>query len=426
MTQFFSRLARAIQSPIVAFTAAVLLLFWLGSPVFPQTSTQEKVFGEVWQTVNEQFFDPNFNGVDWAAMREKYKSQAAKAPTSAQFAAIVNQMLGELKTSHTRFYTPEETAYYQLLGIFQPDIKKLPAAAKKLFPNGKYEYTGIGVFTKTIDNKTFVNAVLDGSPAATAGLKVGDQILSVNGSPYHPILSFAKRANQPLTLQIQRSPDPSSQQTVTVTPKLLDATTLFLDAQRASTQILPEQGKRIGYLHIWSNAADFYQEQMVEALLFGKLRSADGLVLDLRDGWGGGSATYLNFFTGESPSITSIQRGGREFTTNYRWTKPVVVLINEGSRSSKEIVAYGFQKSKSATLVGAKTAGAVVAGSGFVMQDGSLLYLAVADVRVDGEQRLEGKGVTPDIPVAFPLEYAQGKDPQKEQAIAALLTALKP
>jgi carboxyl-terminal processing protease len=49
-----------------------------------------------------------------------------------------------------------------------------------------------------------------------------------------------------------------------------------------------------------------------------------------------------------------------------------------------------------------------------------LLYLAVVDVLVDGE-RLEGKGVIPDIEVPSPLEYAQGKDPQLEKAVEVLL-----
>ena len=75
--------------------------------------------------------------------------------------------------------------------------------------------------------------------------------------------------------------------------------------------------------------------------------------------------------------------------------------------------------------IGAKTAGAVVGGRGFVMQNGSLLYLAVADVFVNGNQRLEGKGVNPDVAVAFPLEYAAGTDPQRQQAIAILMTAIE-
>jgi carboxyl-terminal processing protease len=52
-----------------------------------------------------------------------------------------------------------------------------------------------------------------------------------------------------------------------------------------------------------------------------------------------------------------------------------------------------------------------------------LLYLAVADVFVDGK-RLEGKGVTPDIQVSFTLAYAEGKDPQKEKAIETVLAAI--
>ena len=76
-------------------------------------------------------------------------------------------------------------------------------------------------------------------------------------------------------------------------------------------------------------------------------------------------------------------------------------------------------------MVGTKTAGAVVAGRPFLMDDGSILYVAVADVYVDGKQRLEGKGVTPNIEVPFPLEYAQGVDPQKERAIEIALEAVK-
>ena len=74
-------------------------------------------------------------------------------------------------------------------------------------------------------------------------------------------------------------------------------------------------------------------------------------------------------------------------------------------------------------MVGSKTAGAVVGGRPFLMSDGSLLYVAVVDVYVDGK-RLEGQGVTPDIPVPFALEYAEGNDPQKEQAIETVLEAI--
>lgn len=52
-------------------------------------------------------------------------------------------------------------------------------------------------------------------------------------------------------------------------------------------------GKKVGYIHIWSNAADPYQQQLQDELIYGRLKNADGLVLDLRDGWGGGDVSYL-------------------------------------------------------------------------------------------------------------------------------------
>lgn len=421
------RLTRDSRLLIITLSSIlIMLLCWLISPVLPiRAQSASEIFDQVWETVNENFYDPNFNGVDWQAMRSKYQPQVRHAQSSEQVAAAINQMLSELKTSHTQLYTANEPAYYQALGIFQPRIPDLRQQLKKFFPNGKIEYSGIGIFTQDIHGKTFVSAILDGSPAAEAQLKVGDQLLSVEGRPFHPIQSFAGKANQKVTLLIQRersvsngeSPNSSSQQEIVVTPKMLDATTMFLDAQKASNQVIERQGKKIAYVHIWSYAGDQYHRQLEDDLLYGRLKDADALVLDLREGWGGTPASVLNIYTGRGPSVTNVPRNGTRNTYNSHWNKPVVMLVNEASRSAKEILAYSFQRYNIGRVVGSKTAGAVVAGRPVLMSDGSLLYVAAADVYVDGEQRLEGKGVTPDIIVPFSLEYAQGADPQKEQAI---------
>jgi carboxyl-terminal processing protease len=384
---------------------------------------QAAIFDQVWKTVNDNFYDPKFNGVDWKAMRSKYEQKVKQAQSSEELAALVNQMLGELKTSHTQFYTPNEPAYYQLLGIFVPRSSEFEKQLKKFFPKGKVEYSGIGIFTKDIDGKTFVSAILDGSPADQAGLMVGDRILSVEGRPFEPIQSFAGKAGQNVRLLIERSPN--TQQEIAVTPKMLDAIAMFVDAMAASTQVIEREGKKIGYIHIWSYAGDKYQQQLEEELIYGRLKDADGLVLDLRHGWGGAPQTALNIYTARDLSVTSIPRDGTRNTYHSQWKKPVVMLVNEGSRSAKEILALGFQQYDIGPVVGAKTPGAVVAGRPFLMQDGSILYVAVADVYVNGDERLEGKGVTPDIVVPFSPEYARGADPQKERAIEVALEAVK-
>lgn len=409
----------------IALSVAIAVLGWILIPSSFTVAAPPKVFEQAWKTVNDNFFDPKFNGVNWQATREKYAPLAAKASSQAELATLINQMLAELNTSHTRFYTPEETAYYQLLGIFQPRSRDLQRLPRSIFPKGKLEYSGIGIFTRTINGKTFISGVMEGTPAAQAGLQTGDEILGADGQPFHPVNSFKGKANQSVKLLIQKTANLNTQKEVTVTPKLLNPLTMFLDVQKASTQTFERNGKRIGYVHLWSYAGDQYQEQLEEDLIYGKLREADGLVLDLRNGWGGAPLTALNIFTARGPSVDNIPRGQERYTIRAQWNKPVVMLVNEGSRSAKEILAYGFKQYKIGTVIGAKTPGAVVAGRAFLMEDGTLLYCAVSDVYVDGNQRLEGKGVTPDVEVPFTVEYAQGADPQREQAIATLLQQIR-
>jgi carboxyl-terminal processing protease len=98
------------------------------------------------------------------------------------------------------------------------------------------------------------------------------------------------------------------------------------------------------------------------------------------------------------------------------------MLIDEGSRSGKEVLAYAFKKHHVGILVGHKTAGMVLAGMCRPLADGSVLYLAVQNVLVDGES-LEGIGVEPDVTVERNLPYSQGRDEQLEAAVQALLSA---
>ena len=380
------------------------------------------VFNEAWKTVNDNFFDPKFNGIDWQATRNKYQPLAKQAKSREELATVINQMLAELKTSHTRFYTPQEPAYYQLLGIFGTDA--FGQKFKQVFPDGDITYPGIGIFTKDTGDRTFISGILAGSPAARSGLKVGDRILNADGQKYQPIQSFAGKESKEVKLSIQRTLDENSIQTITVIPQRLDPQKVFLEAMEQSIDLVKRGDRQIGYIHIWSYAGQQYQSLLIDELTSGKLRSADALILDLRDGWGGASPSYLNIFTGKVPTMTRILRDGTTSDLDYQWKKPVAMLVNQGSRSGKEILAYGFQQYQIGPVIGTKTAAAVVGGSPFLLSDGSLLYLAVVDVRVNGD-RLEGKGVTPDIEVPFSLEYAQGADPQKEKAIEVLVATLK-
>jgi carboxyl-terminal processing protease len=67
-----------------------------------------KIFDDVWQTINENYYDPTFNGVDWQAVRQRYRGRINTVSTDQDFYQLLDQMVGELHDVHTRFRTPSE------------------------------------------------------------------------------------------------------------------------------------------------------------------------------------------------------------------------------------------------------------------------------------------------------------------------------
>jgi carboxyl-terminal processing protease len=223
---------------------------------------------------------------------------------------------------------------------------------------------------------------------------------------------------QDVTITVQRTAG-AAPMNLTVRPAQLEPEAALLTAMEQSIRLIEAGGRRVGYVHAWSYAGEAFHELLQGEVAFGALKDADALVLDLRGGWGGASPTYLNLFNPRVPALTQVGRDGQANTFDFQWRKPVALLVDGGSRSGKEVLAYGFKKYGLGPVVGAKTAGAVVGGRPFLIRGGMLLYLAVADTRVDGE-RLEGRGIVPDVEVPFSLPYAEGRDPQLDAAVRLL------
>ena len=378
---------------------------------------------QVWQFVNKYFYDKNFNGVEWDSVLNRYPVNSTTS--QQQEADSINRMLAELEASHTAYYTRDMPSFYQLLGIFLPNNAALREEFEAINSASNTKYTGIGIFTRLIGQKRFVSGVLHGGPADIAGILLGDEILEVNGEPFHPMKSFNGEANKPVNIRILRTANSKNEQVIETVPQMLDGTTMFLNALNESVEIVRQNNTEIGYVRVWSFAGKQYRAALEQLLLYGRLRDVDALVLDLRGGWGGGNASDLNFFRKDNILYESI--GGEDFSysTQSAWTKPVVLLTDGDSRSGKEVFAYGFKKYGIGKIVGERTAGAVLGGAPFFTDDGGVLYLAVSDVLLDNNIRLEGVGVEPDIHVPFELAYTAGNDPQKKRAMAVALEAAK-
>jgi carboxyl-terminal processing protease len=381
------------------------------------------VFDEVWQTTRQHFFDPRLNGLDWPAVRTRYRPALLAAGSPDARAAVINAMLAKLHASHTEYLLPDQEAYYQLADIFL-DLRRPDLHA--LFPGGEVAYPGIGIFTHQDEQqRVFVSGVIDGQPAAGAGVLVGDEILAVDGAPFRPVESFRGKVGATITLSIRRAAS-GPVFGLSVYPQELHPNEMFRRGMEASARIIRgSHDARIGYVHVWSYAGYTYQRTLERLIGTGLLRDADALIWDLRDGWGGAVPEYLDLFDQRRPTVELIGRNGGSRLEAVTWRKPVAMLINGGTRSGKEILAYGFKKYRVGQLIGTRTMGAVLAATVFMMGDGSMLLLAVDDVRVDNV-RLEGVGVTPTIAVPFTVAYAAGADPQLARAVEVLSATAGP
>jgi len=374
-------------------------------------------FDEVWRTVRDRFYDPHLHGLDWSAVRERYLPDATRASSEEALAGVINGMLSELHASHTRYYTPYEPEYYQLSDIFAGALRR--RGLERVFPSGRISYPGVGVLSRLdTQGRSMITGVVDGTPAQQAGLLAGDLIVFADGAPFQPVQSFRGKVGKEVVLRLRRA---GAFTQISVTPVEIEPNKMFLDGLKASARIIPANGRSIGYVRVWCYAGSVYQRTLEHLLSQSPLNGADALIWDLRDGWGGAIPGYLDLFNTRAPTIQVTDRNGANELENVKWRKPVAMLVNGGTRSGKEILAYGFKKYRLGEVIGSRTEGAVLAATAFLI-DGGLLLLAVWDVQVDGE-RLEGVGVAPTIEVqADPASMGLG-DPQLNRAIAVLSVA---
>jgi len=245
--------------------------------------------------------------------------------------------------------------------------------------------------------------------------------VSVDDRPFRPVDSFRGKVGQPVALQIRRASG-ATPIAISVSPADLHPNDMFLRGLKASARVIASGGAKIGYVHVWSYASPRIQSALEDLIAEGPLKDADALVWDLRGGWGGAQPQYLDLFNPHAPTMRITDRNGATALIDVKWRKPVAMLINEGTRSGKEVLAFGFKEYRLGELIGHRTEGAVLAATAFLIGDDGLLLLAVEDVLVDG-QRLEGVGVTPTIEVPFDWRYAAGGDPQLDRAVQVLAGA---
>jgi len=373
---------------------ALVLGVWFAQPAvrasrddssLVSTATPEgrlAVFDDVWETIQERYYDPKFHGIDWQAKRNVFRPAAARASGTHEFYEVLRQMIASLKDAHTRVYSPDEK-----------------------FDWWSPRFITVGLAIREIEGSPTVIQVEPNSAAARTDIRPGDVIVSIDD---HPITAAGPRA----AANIFEGPADTAVKVgwITRDGKQKSAVLQRYWSQRQLGFSNQRQGK-IAVLRI-----DAFTQSV--ALDFSKslpdvLEGAKGIILDLRANGGGDAeamADVASLFLDEGINLGKFaDRSGASFelqTYSKRgWRMPspspiklpLVVLTSENTSSAAEILAAALQSKGRARVIGTGTCGCVLAiRNRHALPDGGILDVSEFDYRTAGGVRLEGAGIKPD------------------------------
>jgi len=294
-------------------------------------------------------------------------------------------------------------------------------------------YSGIGVEVTIEDDVLTVIAPLDDSPAARAGIRPGDAILSIDGKALR---------NQPLGDAIARiRGEPGTVVKLGIGRESLPQP-LELTIERALVSVHSVRYEMLepgfGYLRIsqFSETTGPDTQAAVRALeeqSSGRLR---GLVLDLRNNPGGVLDAAVEVSDCFLDSGTIVSAEGRAEESRFRMEAmkgdlsrgaPIAVLVNEGSASAAEIVAGALRDNGRAKLLGQKTFGKGSVQTVLPLEDGQALKLTTSRYFTPSGVSIHERGIQPDVALPEPPELAPGAQPegQHDPEIHAAVDFLK-
>jgi carboxyl-terminal processing protease len=272
-------------------------------------------------------------------------------------------------------------------------------------------FSGIGVWIKPKGGRLEIVSVLPGTPAKDAGLKRGDVIEAVDGTPVRDMTSdetinrIKGREGSEVGIEITRAGTTLS---FTITRKAIELPNL-----KAS---LLEEG--YGYIRLFGFARGA-GNQVRERVAGFIDQGVEGVVLDLRDNGGGlfsEAIEVASVFIEDGEVVIYRERGQEDQVFEAEgdaFDVPVVVLVNEGTASASEIVAGALQDQGRAIVVGTTTYGKGSVQEITPLIDGSAMKLTTAAYLTPEGRNIDGRGIEPDVEV-------EGIAAQRDRAIEIL------
>ena len=347
-------------------------------------NSYKEVIDHVWQIVYRDFLDSNgkFQKSNWINLRKEVLSKTYSDSNEAYDA--IRDMLSNLDDSYTRFLEPKE--FNQM----------------RIDTSGELTGVGIQIVKDKESDDLIIISPIEGTPAFDAGIKARDKILSIDdisteGMNIEEAVKLIRgQRGTKVKLEILRG---SQSFFKTLSREKIEIKSVSSKVNQT------KNGLSIGYVRIKQFNANASKETR-DAIKDLETKKVAGYVLDLRSNPGGlleSSIDISRHFINKGVIVSTVSKDGLKETKKGNGQaltkKPLVVLVNEGSASAREIVSGAIKDNKRGILVGKKTFGKGLVQSMRTLVDGSGLTVTVAKYLTPNGTDINKSGIIPDIEV---------------------------
>ena len=365
--------------------------FFLSGLLFSNTiessvlkNSNKEVIDHVWQIVYRDFLDSEgkFNKSNWIKLRKKLLSK--KYPNADDAYIAIREMLNNLNDPYTRFLDPKQ--FNQM----------------RIDTSGELTGVGIQILKDSESGFLVIVSPIAGSPASESGIKAKDKIISIDNISTKGLdiegavkLIRGKKGTK-VNLEILRNGSIFNKTLVRKKIEIKSVTSKINSSRN---------GFLVGYLRIKQFNANASKE-LKQVILDYETKNVSGYILDLRSNPGGlldSSIEISRQFIDKGIIVSTLSKNGlkevKRANGSALTSKPLVVLVNEGSASASEIVSGAIKDNLRGKLVGKKTFGKGLVQSMRSLVDGSGLTVTVAKYLTPSGIDINKFGISPDVEV---------------------------
>ncbi|MDA0747471.1 MAG: S41 family peptidase, partial [bacterium] len=306
---------------------------------------KRQIFQEAWTLIRDHFYDPNFHGVNWEAVRDRYMPLAAGVQVQDDLLDILNLVVGELNGSHLGAGRSGAGVHDGYLGLTFGRVAQ---------EAGRFEVVG----------------VLPDGPCDVIAQPVvaGEVLTAIDGQMLNGGINFWERLQHKVGKKVRLTLELPGGETREADVRPVGAGAISDLAYRNwvygnAAYVDRVSGGRLGYVHIRAMGLEDLHQFLID--LDTEAHSREGVLVDVRYNGGGHIATFILDVLAKRDFVRSSYRG--KITTSSAnlsgdriLNKPTVLLTNEHSGSNAEMFSEGYRRLGLGKVVGTPTMGAVI------------------------------------------------------------------